>query len=161
MSREPDASVLLRHGDNLTLTCTIQPDPSSAVDSDVVVTGRLQGQAGRNNTIVTTSDGVYKVILYIPSLVVTHSDTYTCTATVEPGSGVMYVQRSESHYSLNITVGMQLLLHSIRLHVQSWHLTLDHNTGLQTIGVLIVYYLCKNDMARNIIAAFSPTRTGC
>ena len=105
MSREPDASVLLRHGDNLTLTCTIQPDPSPAVDSEVVVTGRLQG-AGRNSTIVTTSDGVYEIMLYIPSLLATPSNTYTCTGTVEPGSGVMYIQRSESHYRLNITVGM-------------------------------------------------------
>ena len=116
MSREPDASVLLRHGDNLTLTCTIRPDPNPAVDSDVVVTGRLQG-AGRNSTIVATSDGVYKVMLHIPSLRATSSDTYTCIGTVEPGSGMMYLQRSESHYSLNITVGMQL----------------GHNTGLHTV----------------------------
>ncbi len=159
VSREPDASVRLRHGDNLTLTCTIQLDPNPAVDSDVVVTGRLQG-AGRNSTIVTSSDGVYKVMLHIPSLRATSSDTYTCTGTVEPGSGVMYVQRSESHYSLNITVGMQLLLHSLSLHVQSWHLTLDHYSGLQTVRVLFVYYLCKHDMARTITATFSPTRTG-
>ena len=117
MSREPDASVILRHGDNLTLTCTIQLDPNPAVDSDVVVTGRLQGQAGRNDTIVTTSHGVYKVMLYIPSLRATSSDTYTCTGTVEPGSAMMYLQRSESHYSLNITVGMQL----------------GHNTCLHTV----------------------------
>ena len=134
MSREPDASVLLRHGDNLTLICSIQPDPSPAVDSDVVVTGRLQG-AGRNSTIVTTSDGVYKVMLHIPSLRATSSDTYTCTGTVEPGSGVMYVQRSESCYSLYITVGMQLL---ISLRMQLWHLTLDHNTGLCMVRMFFV-----------------------
>ena len=105
MSRDPDASVIIRHGDPLTLTCSIQLDPNPAVDSDVVVTGRLQGRVGGNSTIVTTSDGVYKIMLYIPSLRATFSDTYTCTATVEPGSGVMYVHRSESHHSLNITVG--------------------------------------------------------
>ena len=104
MSREPDASVILRHGDNLTLTCSIQPDLSPAVDSDVKVTGSLHG-AGRNSTTVTTSDGVYTIMLYIPSLVATPSDSYTCTATVEPDSGVQYIQRSESHYSLNIAVG--------------------------------------------------------
>ena len=74
-----------------------------------MVTGRLQGQAGRNDTIVTTSDGVYKIMLFIPSLLATPSDTYTCIGTVEPGLGVMYVQRRESHYSLNITVGMQFI----------------------------------------------------
>ena len=105
MSREPDASVIRRHGDNLTLTCTIELDPNPAVDSSVMVTGRLQG-AGRNDTTVATSDGVYKIMLYIPSLLATLSDTYTCTATVEPDSGVQYIQRSESHYSLSITVGM-------------------------------------------------------
>ena len=106
MSRDPDATVILRHGDNLTLTCSIQPDPSPAVDSDVMVTGSLQG-AGKSNTTVTTSDGVYTIMLYIPSLLATPSDTYmyTCTAAVEPDSGVQYIQRSESHYSLNITVG--------------------------------------------------------
>ena len=104
MSRDPDVSVRLRHGDNLTLTCTIQPDPSPAVDSDVMVTGSLQG-AGKNSTTVTNSDGVYKIMLYIPSLLATPSDTYTCTAAVEPDSGVQYIQGSESHYSLNITVG--------------------------------------------------------
>ena len=103
MSRDPDASVTLRHGDPLTLTCTIQLDPDPAVDIDVVVTGNLQGRAGRNSTI---ADGVYKVILYIPSLRATASDTYTCSATVEPDSGVMYVQPSDlTSTSLNITVG--------------------------------------------------------
>ena len=107
MIRDPDASVTLRHGDPLTLTCTIQLDP--AVDSDVVVTGNLQGQAGRNSTIVTSSDGVYKIILYIHSLRATSSDTYTCSATVTPDLGVMYVQRSELNSdSLDITVGKYL-----------------------------------------------------
>ena len=104
MSRDPDATVTLRHGDNLTLTCSIQPDSSPAVDSGVMVTGSLQG-VGKSNSTVTTSDGVYTIMLYIPSLLASPSDTYTCTAAVEPDSGVQYIQRSESHYSLNITVG--------------------------------------------------------
>ena len=40
--------------------------------------------------------------------------------------------------------------------MQLWHLTLDHNTGLRTVRVLFVYYLCKHDMARTITATFSP-----
>ena len=106
MSRDPDASVTLRHGDPLTLTCTIQLDPDPAVDNDVVVTGNLQGRAGRNSTIVKASDGVYIITLYIPSILATASDTYTCSATVEPDSGVMYVHPSGlTSTSLDITVG--------------------------------------------------------
>ena len=104
LSSDPDATVTLHHGDPLILTCSSQLDET--VDSDVMVTLRLQGRAGGSSTIVTPSDGLNKIILYIPSLRATPSDTYTCTATVEPGSGVMYVQRSELHNSLNITVGM-------------------------------------------------------
>ena len=107
MSRDPDASVTLRHGDPLTLTCTIQLDPDPAVDSDVVVTGNLQGQAGSNSAPVMTSAGEYKMTLNIASLQATFLDMYTCTSSVEPRPGVMYVERSESHYSLNITVGKQ------------------------------------------------------
>ena len=104
MSRDPDASTTLRHGDSLSLTCTIQLE--EAVDSDVVVTGRLQGQAGRSSTVVTSSDNVYKIMLNIPSLRATPSEICTCTASVDPGPGVDFVQSSEPHTdSLNITVG--------------------------------------------------------
>ena len=48
-------------------------------------------------------------------------------------------------FSLNITVGMQLLLHSISLRVQLWHLKLDRNTCLRTVRMLFV----------------SSPRTGC
>ena len=105
VSRDPDTSVILRHGDPLTLTCSIQLDPNPAVDSDVVVTGKLQGPEGSNSTTVMATAGEYKNMLYIPSLLATFSDTYTCTATVEPGSGVICAQSSESSHSLNITVG--------------------------------------------------------
>ena len=107
VSRDPDASVTLRHGDNLTLTCYIKLDPNPAVDSNVVVTGKLEGQEGSNSTTVMATAGEYKILLYIPSLRAVFSDVYTCTATVEPGSGVMYAQSSESSHSLNITVGNQ------------------------------------------------------
>ena len=114
VSRDPDANTTLRDGDDLTLTCTIQLD--DAVDSDVVVTGILQGPTGRNSTIVKTLDSpvqsspveskVYQIVLYIPSLRATSSETCTCTASVDPGTGVDSVQSSESHTdSIDITVG--------------------------------------------------------
>ena len=107
MSRDPDANVTLHHGDNLTLTCTIQLDPA-VVDSNVVVTGNLGGPGGNSTTImpVIDSTGVYRITLDIPSLLATLSDTYTCTATVMHGPGVVNVMSSsESHSSVDITVG--------------------------------------------------------
>jgi len=81
-SRDPDASVTLRHGDPLTLTCSIQLDPNPAVDSNVVVTGKLEGKEGSNSTTVMATAGEYKILLYIPSLRAVFSDVYTCTATM-------------------------------------------------------------------------------
>ena len=108
MSRNPDVSATLHHGNRLTLTCTIQLHPA-VVNSDVVVTGNINGPRGTNSTVtVMSSAGEYRIILEIPSLNATASDTYTCTATVKPGSGVMYVQQSEPNSSsLSITVGKQ------------------------------------------------------
>ena len=119
VSRDPDANTTLRNGDDLTLTCTIQLD--EAVDSDVVVTGILWGPTGRSSTIVKTLDSpvqsspvesssvqpkVYQIVLYIPSLLATSSETCTCTASVDPGSGLDFVQSSESRTdSIDITVG--------------------------------------------------------
>ena len=108
MSRDPDASVTLHHGGSLTLTCTIQLDPA-VVDSDVTVTGSLAGPGGRSTTMVASA-GEYRITLDIPSLQATSSGTYTCTATVMPGPGVIHVTGSESHSSLDITVGKQLSL---------------------------------------------------
>ena len=110
MSRDPNATVTLRNGDPLTLTCTIQLDPA-VVDSDVVVTGSLGGSGGRSTRMpVMDSAGVYRITLDIPSLRATLSDTYTCTATVMPAPGVPNVLgSSESHSSLDITVGKQHL----------------------------------------------------
>ena len=105
MSRDPDATVTLHNGDPLTLTCTIQLDPA-VVDSDVVVIGSLGGPRGRSTTMpVMDSAGVYRITLNISSLLATLSDTYTCTATVMPAQGVVNVTGSESHSSLDITVG--------------------------------------------------------
>ena len=106
MSRVPDATVTLHPGDSLTLTCTIQPD-SAVEDSDVVVTGDLGGPGGSSTNIMPVIDsvGVYRITLDIPSLLATLSDTYICNATLMPGEGVVNVLGSESHSSLNITVG--------------------------------------------------------
>ena len=55
---------------------------------------------------VMDSAGVYRITLNIPSLLATLSDTYTCTATVMPGLGVVNVVGSrESRSILDITVG--------------------------------------------------------
>ena len=110
MSRDPNDTVTLHNGDPLTLTCAIQLDPA-VVDSDVVVTGSLGGPGGRSTTMpVMDSAGMYRVMLDIPSLRATLSDTYTCTATVMPASGGDNVLgSSESHSSLDITVGKQHL----------------------------------------------------
>ena len=110
MSRDPDATVILHNGDPLTLICAIQLDPT-VVDSDVVVTGSLGGPGRRSTRMpVMDSAGVYRITLDIPSLRATLSDTYTCTATVIPTPGVENVLgSSESHSSLDITVGKQHL----------------------------------------------------
>ena len=102
ISRDPDANVTLHHGDSLFLTCTVQIDPA-VVDSDIAVTGSLGGPRG-NSTTMISSAGMYTIRLDIPSLQATSSDTYTCAATVEPGSSSMYAQGSESHSTLDITV---------------------------------------------------------
>ena len=99
MSRDPDATMTLRNGDPLTLTCTIQLDPA-VVDSDVVVTGILEGPGGRSTTMIASA-GMYTIRLDIPSL----RGTYTCTVTVMPDPSSLYVNGSESESSLNITVG--------------------------------------------------------
>ena len=117
MSRDPNATVTLRNGDPLTLTCTIQLDPA-VVDNDVVVTGSLGGPGGRSTImLVMDSAGVYRIRLDIPSLRATLSDTYTCTATVIPAPGVLNVLgSSESHSSLDITVGKKSATSFLRHH---------------------------------------------
>ena len=102
MSRDPDATVSLRNGDPLILTCTITLDPA-VVDSDVVVTGRLGGSGGSTTTMIASA-GMYTIRLDIPSLRATSSDTYTCTVTVMPDPSSLYVNGSESQSSLDITV---------------------------------------------------------
>ena len=89
VTRDPDTTVNLRHGDNVTLTCTIQLDP--AVDSDIIVTGELSGPGGTANGVVLISTGIYQIVLSILSLQATMSDTYTCSTTISPRSDVMNI----------------------------------------------------------------------
>ena len=104
LSRDPNASVTLRHGDPLSLTCTIQL--GSAVDSDVVVTGELSGPGGSNGTVVMETMRKYCITQTISSLNTTPSDTYTCNTTIDPAIGVENVLKNTDGYStLTITVG--------------------------------------------------------
>ena len=105
MTRDPNASMALQHGDPLNLTCIIQLDP--AVDSDVVVTGELRGSRGTTMTLAIVSNTTYQMILTISSLRATLSDVYTCAAIISPGSAVQNVLASRPDVSttLNVTIG--------------------------------------------------------
>ena len=107
MSRDPDASVTLRHGDHLNLTCTIELD--QAVDIDVTVTGTLSEKGILNpifDAVKNVSSNVYQINRTIASLKAARSTVYSCNATVSPGPGVANVTSSGQTYSmLNITVG--------------------------------------------------------
>ena len=108
MSRDPVASVTLRHGDTLTLTCTIQLDPED-VDTDVGVTGTLSGPGGTamNPVSVMNSSLTYQITLELTNLQATaSSDTYTCMSTASPGPSAMNLMASEQgSIMLGITVG--------------------------------------------------------
>ena len=87
LSRDPDAGVTLRHGDTATLICTIQLE-SGVVDSNVTVVGSLcgPGSTPMNSVTEMLSSLVYQITLEVTDLQATVSpDTYTCTATVNPG----------------------------------------------------------------------------
>jgi len=107
VSRDPDASVTLRHGDPLNLTCIIELDP--AVDINVIVSGTLSGpgsQDPEDKVEYIQSRELYQIKKSITSLEAVRSSIYTCTATVRPGQGVVNVQESEgNHTMLNVTVG--------------------------------------------------------
>ena len=104
LDRDPDASVTLRHGDHLTLTCIIQLDP--AVDTNVTVTGTLSGPGIHDyrSTAQLVHSAVYQIRKTIASLTSAKSAVYTCNATVSPNS--RYVEASDKNCSmLNISVG--------------------------------------------------------
>ncbi len=69
---------------------------------------------------MTAIAGVYRSTLDIPSLRATLSDTYIYTATVMPAPGVANVLgSSESHSSLDITVGKQhLYISKLAYHLE-------------------------------------------
>ena len=106
LRRSPDASVTLRHGDPLNLTCTIELDP--AVDTAVRIAGTLNGQGIDNSnydTVRHIPSRIYKINRTTVSLKAART-VYTCTATVSPGPGVADVTPSQKAYSmLNITIG--------------------------------------------------------
>ena len=104
--RDPDASVTLRHGDPLNLTCTFELDP--AVDIDLSVAGTLSGQGihDPSGTVGHISSSVYQIKKTIVSLKAIRSTVYTCNATVRPGPGVVNIIASDKNFGiLNITVG--------------------------------------------------------
>ena len=106
VSRVPDNSVTLRHGDPLNLTCTIELDP--AVDIDVNMVGTLSGQGIQDpsGTVEHIRSRVYQIKKHIAFLEAARSAIYTCSVTVSPGSGVANVLDSEKNCGiLNITVG--------------------------------------------------------
>ena len=107
VSRDPDASVTLRHGDPLNLTCTIKLDP--AVDIDVTVSGTLSepGILNTRDTVGHISSRMYQIKKTVTSLKAARSAVYTCNATVSPTQENTNVRASEKNSStLNISVGM-------------------------------------------------------
>ena len=104
MTRDPDSSVTLRHGDPLNLTCIIQLE--AAVDRDVVVTGELSGPEGITTNPTIVSNRMYQMILAIPSLSAGSLKTYNCTTIIKPPMNNTNILASKEHYrTLNISVG--------------------------------------------------------
>ena len=105
LSRDPESGIL-RHGDNLTLTCTIQLD--GAIDTGVDVTVLWTGPPGSISPDSPTmdSDTVYESTVAFSSLVTSDSGDYTCTATVSPDPSSEFITESgEGTDTLNIIVG--------------------------------------------------------
>ena len=108
--RVPDTDVTLRHGDALTLTCTIQFE-SDDVDSVVMVDGELSGPGLASvNTVTEVSPLMYELTLEVTGLQATTTpDTYTCTVTANPGSSEMNVIASAQQIiTVDVTVGEDL-----------------------------------------------------
>ena len=109
MSRDPDNSMTLRHGDPLHLTCIIELD--LAVDIDVNVVGTLSGQGIQTSsgTVEPIHSRVYQIKKTIVSLKASKSTEYTCNATVSPDPRVVNIISSEKTCSvLNIAIGKSL-----------------------------------------------------
>ena len=107
LSRDPESGTL-RHGDNLTLTCTIQLDGAidTGVDVTVVWTGPPGNISPDNPTPTMDSDTVYESTVAFSSLNTSDSGAYTCTATVSPVPSSEFITESEGGIdTLNIIVG--------------------------------------------------------
>ena len=109
LSRDPESGTL-RHGDNLTLTCTIQLD--GAIDTGVVVTVVWTGPPGDtvlspdNTTPTMDSDTIYESTVTFSSLETSDSGGYTCTTTVSPYPSSEFITESEEGTdTLSIIVG--------------------------------------------------------
>ena len=101
----------LRHGDTLTLTCTIQLE-SDEVDSAVMVDGSLSGPGlATVNSVTEVSPLMYQITGEISELEATTPtpDTYTCTATANPDPLEMNLISSEPEtITLDVTIGEDL-----------------------------------------------------
>ena len=108
--RVPDTNVTLRHGDTLTLTCTIEFEPDN-IDSVVTVDGELSGPGLASvNTVTEISPLMYELTGEVTGLQATATpDTYTCTVTANPGPLEMNLLASEQEaITVDITVGEDL-----------------------------------------------------
>ena len=109
--RVPDTDVTLRHGDTLTLTCSIQFEPDDDVDSVVTVDGELSGPGLASvNTVTELSPLMYELTGEVTDLQATATpDTYTCTVIANPGSSEMNVIASAPQtITEDVTVGEDL-----------------------------------------------------
>ena len=79
------------------------------MDINVTVSGTLSEpgiQDPEGNVEYIQSRELYQIKKSITSLEAVRSSTFTCTATVRPGPGVVNVQESErNHITLNATIG--------------------------------------------------------
>ena len=108
--RVPDTDVALRHGDTLTLTCTIQLE-SDDVDSVVMVDGELSGPGLASvNTVTKLSPLMYELTGEVTDLQATTTpDTYTCTVTANPGSSELnLIASAQRSITEDVTVGEDL-----------------------------------------------------
>ena len=105
LSRDPESGTL-RHGDNLTLTCTIQLDGAIDTGVDVTVLWPLGNISPDNPTPTMDSDTVYESTVTFSSLETSDSGGYTCTATVSPVPSSEFITESgEGTDTLSIIVG--------------------------------------------------------
>ena len=105
LSRDPESGTL-RHGDNLTLTCTIRLD--EAIDTGVDVTVVWNGPAGNisPDNLTIYSNTVYESTVTFSSLMTSDSGGYTCTAAVSPvPSSGFIIESGGGTDTLNIIVG--------------------------------------------------------